>query len=355
MNEEKKLILKMLQEGKISVDEAENLLNALGNEKGDNFINQFANKLSASIEKVISKAGEFVGNIDFDEIIDNSKKFAANFSLSFEDEKEFEQDVEDIEIDIPNADVKVEKTQKNKIILNEKIYIKDKFAGSNLLESKVEDGKLIIKLKDEETSKDDFNVKLKISLPKNSYNDFSFETVNGYFMLKDVDFNNINVNTVNGEVVVENTTSNIKAESVNGGMVAKNVNGNIESKTVNGSIKLFSVVGGYLKGECTNGRLKADSINLDQVIFNTQNGIVNIENIKDASEFDIQTGTGSIKIDTTGFDKVINASVDSNSCTISEKFKNRSENNGIYEVSNNSGEADLVIKAKSSQGSVSIK
>lgn len=356
MNEEKKMILNMLQEGKISVEEAENLLNAIdGKSKGDSILNDFTNKITGSVEKALSKAANLVNNIDFDDLIDNSKKFVANFSLSYENEQVFEDEIDSIKVDIPNADVKIEKSQDNKVKVEEKIYIKNKFASSDFLDYKLEDKNLNIGLKNIDNSKEDFRVKLFIKLPRNSYENVEVNTVNGYFMLKNVDFNDINIKTVNGETIVENTTSNIKTESVNGGLVAKNINGNVDFKAINGSLKLFSVVGGYLKGECTNGRLKLDSINLDQVEFKSQNGSIDIENIKDSSNMNLETGTSSIRIDTTGFDSSIKAFVKSRNVSISEKFKNRIENNGIYEVSNGASDFKLNINAKSNLGDVVIK
>lgn len=54
MNDEKQMILEMLKEGKITVEEANNLLDAVGGKKIKSE-NDFISKLSQSIDSVIKK------------------------------------------------------------------------------------------------------------------------------------------------------------------------------------------------------------------------------------------------------------------------------------------------------------
>ncbi|MFM1583347.1 SHOCT-like domain-containing protein, partial [Helcococcus ovis] len=87
MSEEKKLILKMLKENKISEDEALKLLDAIGsnkntekNKKEDNTefsTGNFVSKIINGVEKAINIASKKIENMDFELINFSSQNFNA--------------------------------------------------------------------------------------------------------------------------------------------------------------------------------------------------------------------------------------------------------------------------------------
>ena len=62
MTEEKQLILNMLKEGKITVEEASDLLGAIGDKKIKE--NDFAGKITSTVDSIIKKATEAISAID---------------------------------------------------------------------------------------------------------------------------------------------------------------------------------------------------------------------------------------------------------------------------------------------------
>ena len=100
MSEEKKLILTMLKEDKISEEEALRLLEAIGqNEKEEtektnfskkeesfeNSVNSFVSKIITGVETAINKAGDAINNMDFDisNINISGSKFNANTTKTY--------------------------------------------------------------------------------------------------------------------------------------------------------------------------------------------------------------------------------------------------------------------------------
>ena len=68
MTEEKQMILNMLKDGKITVEEASDLLAAIGDKKKSD--NDLGGKITSAVDNIIKKATETLSNIDLDNMID---------------------------------------------------------------------------------------------------------------------------------------------------------------------------------------------------------------------------------------------------------------------------------------------
>jgi DUF4097 and DUF4098 domain-containing protein YvlB len=132
------------------------------------------------------------------------------------------------------------------------------------------------------------SVKYKINLPKNT---------------------DLNIETVNGNIIIENVKGNIKSESVNGDLNLKGISGKGSFETVNGEIKIeFEEKNPDFRAESVNGSiyLKSDKNLNAKYSIEVVNGKIKI--IPDVFEIKSSTpkeisgkwgdGTGKIHIET---------------------------------------------------------
>ncbi len=73
------------------------------------------------------------------------------------------------------------------------------------------------------------------------------------------------IESVNGNVSIEEVLGDIKADTVNGKIVIKNAGGDVSTDTVNGDIKVV------MKSFANNQRIKSESVNGDIVVYLPEN------------------------------------------------------------------------------------
>jgi len=117
------------------------------------------------------------------------------------------------------------------------------------------------------------------STRRNSWNDRNDVSV--HFTLRVPDGVHVNVNTVNGGIVVERVSGMVDAVTVNGSIDARSSDGPVHARTVNGSINaaMGSLGSDDLRYETVNGAITLElpsSINADLDI-STVNGSVNTD------------------------------------------------------------------------------
>ena len=100
MSDEKQMILEMLKEGKITVEEASNLIDALGGKKS-RVNSDFVSRLSQSLDSVIKKTTETISNFDLDNIDIN--QFNIKGETNTHKEMRVDDEINSINIDIPNG------------------------------------------------------------------------------------------------------------------------------------------------------------------------------------------------------------------------------------------------------------
>ncbi|EEU11798.1 DUF4097 family beta strand repeat protein [Anaerococcus vaginalis] len=302
MNEEKKMILDMLKEGKITVEQASDLLEAVGKDKSKNNEESFVDKLSTSFEKIMKKTSETISNFDFDIDLDsvNIPNIYHINSQKTENQTKIDDDVNAIEIDLINGSLDIERAQENHIMVDEKVYFKNKEDQVNdYLNIEVVEDKLIVSVNENYKSLD-ASANVKLYLGKNIYD-------------------SLDINIVNGSVYL----SNISGENANVDLV--------------------------------NGSIRIDGLNMKKVDLSSKAGSIKIFKIVDAKEVNIGTQFGSVVIDTNEFNKNIKALIKSSSYSIADKFKNKLQTKDGYQVSTNPEESDLDLDIKSAFGRVSIR
>lgn len=357
MNEEKKMILDMLKEGKITVEQASDLLEAVGKDKSKNNEESFIDKLSTSFEKVMKKTSETISNFDFDFDLDNvniPNIYHINSQKS-ENQTKIDDDINEIEINLINGSLDIQRAQENHIMVEEKVYFKNKEDQKNdYLNIAVVEDKLIISVNENYRSLD-ASANVKLYLGKNIYDKLDVNIINGQVELCDVDFKENNIESTNARFTLINTAGNIDLKNTNGKIEIRNTNGDLEVSNVNGSVYLTNVSGENANVDLVNGSIRIDGLNMENVDLASKAGSIRIFKIIDAKKVNMATQFGSVVVDTNEFNKNIKALIKSSSYSIADKFKNKLQTKDGYQVSTDPEESDLDLDIKSAFGRVSLR
>lgn len=348
MNEEKKMILDMLKEGKITVEQASDLLEAVGKDKAKNNEESFIDKLSTSFEKVMKKTSETISNFDFDLDLDsvNIPNIYHINSQKSENQTKIDDDINEIEIDLINGSLDIERAQENHIMVEEKVFFKNKEDQKNdYLNIAVVEDKLIINVNENYRSLD-ASANVKLYLGKNIYDKLDANIINGQVEICDVDFKENNIESTNARFTLINTAGNIDLKNTNGKIEIRNTNGDLEVSNVNGSVYLTNVSGEKANVEVVNGSIRIDGLNMEKVDLASKAGSIRIFKIIDAKNVNMATQFGSVVVDTNEFNKNIKALIKSSSYSIAEKFKNKLQTKDGYQVSTDPEESDLDLDIK---------
>ena len=353
MNDEKQLILEMLKQGKITVEEANNLLEAIGSKKSRNE-NDFMSKFTQSMESVIKKTTETfenLGNIDFENIDIN--QFNIRGQSSTHDEMRIDDEIKDINIDIPSGKVYVERAIDSAISLSQDIWSK-KSNLSNFLDVKVIGDSLNISVNEEYKTYDATPV-IHLLLGKNIYDNLNIKLVNGSIEVEDVDFSNAIIDSVNAKITMINSCSKLDINNVNGKIDIKNTNGNLKIDNVNGSVYLSNISGNDASIDAVSGNVRVDGLNSKTFSTNTTSGNIRIYHIKDTEKISLDSSSGNIVIDSEDYDGDIKANVEATDLNISDKYKNKIQIDDGYQVSTDANNEDLLINIDADFGKVSLR
>lgn len=353
MNEERQMILEMLKEGKINVDEASELLEAVGSDKKNDEAG-FIDKLSSSLEKVIKKTSQTISNIDFDSMTNPNNIYHIN-SVSVENELKIDDEVKEIQVSLVNGDVEISRAQTNSILIKEKIYFKEKTEEvSDYLLVDVEEGVLSIKVNPEYKNYH-ASANLKVALGSNLYDSLYINTVNGEVEVGGVDFNETNLESVNARISLANTAGEVVIRNVNGKIDIKNTNGELDIDNVNGSVNLTNVSGSEANVRAVNGSVRVDGITSKALTVNSQSGSIRVGKLANISEISLNSGFGTLIVDTEGYEGDVSALIKSTNHTISEKFKNKIQIKEGYQISTDPEKTDLSMDLKAGFGKIIIK
>lgn len=353
MNDEKQMILEMLKEGKITVEEANSLLESLGGKKSRPE-NDFISKFSQSMENVIKKTAETfenISNIDLDSIDIN--QYNIRGKVNTHKEMRIEDEINNISIEIPNGKLSIERANDSAITVNQDIWAK-KSDLIDYLDIDIDGDKLVIRT-NEKYENNNASAVLNLALGKNLYESLKVDLVNGEIQIEDVDFTNVELDSVNSKVNIINLSGDIHVNNVNGKIDIKNTNGNLNVENVNGSIYLSNITGQSANAETISGNIRVDGLDSKSFKADTNSGNIRIYNIKDSKEINMSSGFGNIVIDSENYQKDIKAYVVSQGLNLGDKFRNKIQKDKGYEVSTNAENADLDISAKAGFGKISIR
>ncbi|WP_096436975.1 DUF4097 family beta strand repeat-containing protein [Alteribacter populi] len=326
MQEERKMILKMIEDGKISTDEGLQLLNALKeNDKtttpdteeepsvsdsptravskdvdwrnaqgyrGKERQNSFASRFTDFVEDAVQKIKEF--DLDF------------NFGSSVEIEHIFQHtnaSVQDVDVSVENGSVTFRPWEEKDIRVecNVKVYkVKDADEARRFFLDEVIFDLKENKLKLKSPSKS-MKVNTIIYIPKADLNRVKLYAFNGKVSGESVEASTFEVQTVNGRVGFEKIEGkDVRLETVNGTIsVSKLSVEHCDAKTVNGTIAI-STSEGVVDVETLNGTINYTLLEpkASRAYFKTTTGsvVVNVPNDVKV-EGDLKTTVGGINCD----------------------------------------------------------
>lgn len=350
MTEEKQIILNMLKEGKITVEEASDLLNAIGDKKSRE--NDFAGKIGSTVDSIIKKATEAISAIDLDQAFDINN-FNLKGEINSHKDIRVDDEIDEINIDLVNGEISVERGTEEGIIISTDIFSK-KANLEDYINVEIRDNVLDI---EENTDYKSLgaSVKLRVQVGKDYYEKLNINTVNARVEIVDTNFGDLNIDSVNGKIIIINSKANVDIDNVNGKIDIKNVDGKLSIDNVSGAIYLATMKGEMVEVDNISGNIRVDGLESERLVANSRSGSIRLYNIKDTSEIDLETVSGIIVVDTNDYDDDIKAFVESPAVNVTEKFTNKIKTDEGYDLSTPGEEAKLNIKAKTNYGKVSLR
>lgn len=217
-------------------------------------LSEFSGRMMTMMNTTLSKVKDFDVEFPFGEKVEFSKSYAFNAD-----------EVRGFEIDIPNGRVTVERGSAEPNVLIEALVKTQKKETEYDTIEEFTDG--FVELKDGKievaTQSKLSHVALNIVLPEKQYDVFIIRLLNGGITVNDAEAKLLKVKTYNGTVKAENVVfDHANLQSANGAIEARGIQGDdIEAETANGRI--------YIDGEVKE--VEAESVNGHVVVTTTSN------------------------------------------------------------------------------------
>ena len=350
MTEEKQIILNMLKEGKITVEEASDLLGAIGDKKSRD--NDFTGRLTSTVDSILKKATEAISAIDLDQAFDINN-FNLKGEINSHKDVRVDDEIDEIKVDLVNGEILVEKSTDPGIIITSDVFSK-KANLEDYINIEIRDN--VLNIEENDAYKNiDASAKLKIQLGEDYYDKLNIDTVNARVEIADTDFGGLNIDSVNGKIIIINTKAGIDIDNVNGKIDIKNIDGPLSIDNISGAIYLAGIKGDMVEVDNISGNIRVDGLESGTIKANSRSGSIRMYNIKETTDIDLETVSGTIVVDTTDYDGEIKAFVESNAINVTDKFINKIKTDEGYDLSTSADEEKLTIKAKTGYGKVSLR
>lgn len=327
--EERIMILKMLQEGKITAEEANKLIEAIerGSQKQDyskinsakieekmGKIGEKMNKLGEKAEKLASQIGENI-NINTEKFGNNSEKFADEFSKKMES---FGNDMAEAAVKFSdklvnflsnNFDISYDKyqfTQSYSYQVAEKANISVRAANFAVKVNPTEASEIIV------------NLYVNSGVPQLNLDEFFKADVNGsnysfatefvgrtwgkIELLVPQSIASIYIDTTNGKCELNEITADAaKAHTSNGKIVVYKCSVHeLEAVTNNGKVVCEGTNAAISNISTSNGKIELIECSLDNLDAKTSNGSIQLEKISkleaDEGKYNLRTSNGKISL-----------------------------------------------------------
>jgi DUF4097 and DUF4098 domain-containing protein YvlB len=283
MNEERTMILNMLKDGKINVEEANSLLEALGDNETGAQENRTRDDLKFDLDGM--KEGLKSGMKDFAKTMEGTIKSAVENIKSFDfggamsnafgaaketSEKEIilsSDGIRGVDIKTGSGDVTAAGGEGQDILIHAFVTCRGSDAQSakqradeiEILQS-LENG--ILSIKDSGSGKQitgPYSVDYKITLPRGT--DMNIKTMDGDVHMSALD-GNLKVKNYSGDIVCEDNTGTLNINTKSGDLTTEGFSGSVEARTLSGDITLKSInsddvvchaLSGDIEGEINTG------------------------------------------------------------------------------------------------------
>ncbi|NMB01767.1 MAG: DUF4097 family beta strand repeat protein [Firmicutes bacterium] len=302
MQEEQRMILRMLEEGKITAEEAEALLKALGDEpltseseaQEDPWVRlekmgeDFASKVEVATERFSRSLEHTVG----DKLTKLPKILAKFPFLGFEESQEFTQVVrgpvglgEVLSIDLSNANgpIRLQGWSEDyyQLTVVQKLKGRDReLLRSRLYEVDWEDNAEKTNFKLNIPDQGDRLISLQLMVPEERTYEVHLASLNGSLVVANLIGKDLTFNTINGSTELRS----VKVQSIQG-------------KGDNGSCEMEGVVAENIRYELGNGSYRL-SIAAEAVDLLTTNGAINVRvaDVQNGTGYRLRTTNGSVNV-----------------------------------------------------------
>jgi len=414
MREEKMMILSMLEEGKITSEEAIKLLDALESSEYNLLINadktedknsEYKNTdekdeakdeikeglrdYTRKIESFGTNLGNLISNI-VNNIVDKTT-FISSDGLYETINKRIERDISDVEnpvinFESVNGSINVKPWNENNFSMNITCKYKGKeFSKDDVFYNFFEEGN---KFRFIPVYKSHVMISLDVNLPSKYYKEITLKTTNGRIKIHDFHVGELVLETSNGSITAGNISSDkidlltqngrilindlsapaITAKTSNASIAAENIKSrDLNISTMNGRISSTDIQSDYISGKTSNASIEMENIISKKVRLKTSNGAITCRDIdeRNIEELNLSTSNSSINIALNNTDKVKYFDLETTLGSIFLEapdliYKvNKQANTGTKKVIAYSENFDeqkehLLIKASTSNGSIKI-
>lgn len=413
MRDEKMMILSMLEEGKITSEEAVKLLEAL--EESENFIEyeyiedveekfidlDKTKEKVAELEKLFKEKGEKVESfgVDLGNKLSNmlNNLVSKGSSISFLGDykvinTEVEKDISHlinpiIQLKSINGGITVKNWEKDKLLIKVNYHYKNKntVKDDKFYKLYEEDNKLIF----EPIYTSNVMIKLDVYLPNRYYEKMDLKTTNGKIQiddfnlgilscktsnasisLKDMVGKDMDLSTKNGRITLKDISSPmIKATTTNSNIIMENIDSNsLMAITKNGKIAFSDILADNITGNTSNGSIEINYIDSKVVELNTSNGKIICKDLnnKKIRELKLSTSNSTIDVELGDINKMGYFNLETSLGNISLEIPNliyevnKQVNLGVKKIVAHSVDFDkkgahFILNAFTSNGSITIR
>lgn len=357
MSEEKKLILKMLKEGKITEDEAIQLLDSIKDstakteDRYAQFEANFINKIVSAVDKIGKKSQEVINSIDLEDITMN---FGGNMNLKSKTERVGTENVAGIEnpklrVKNENGKISIFSWENDEVEARAKVNYDEKLISANFdfLTVRREEDTIVIEPNYNEANQKHFDMSLVVVLPKKMFEDINVATTNANIDIELVEAKNLEVASTNAKIAMKEIVAD-KAEI----------------KTTNAKIQVTGITGESLNIETTNGRIELSELGSKAVELITTNGGLFLTKLKtEVENIKASTHNGSISVALDGIFKpvkarITNANKANNNANLSNKvftnFVNADGDQIAYSDGYDEEKENLYVEVSTYNGTINI-
>lgn len=310
MSEEKKIILRMLKEGKISEEEALKLLESVKDDKKfkkEDFkfdTNEFVDKITQAAIKLGEKSQEVISSLNFEDfsLDDFNLNFRSSSNKNTEAERIVTETAKDLEnpklvIENRNGKIRVYAWDNEEVEARATVAYDDKYISSNYnfitIEKDEEEDLIKIAPDYERSSPRHFNMNVTVAVPKDIFQSISLNSTNSNIKVEDI---------ATEKLLIESTNAKINLENIDIEMA--------EIKSANGKISGENLKGKSIIIDTSNGKINLKDLDYTNVDLNTINGNLTLDNIKESvEEIKASTYNGNIYISLKDVYKPVKAKV----------------------------------------------
>jgi len=259
VSEEQKLILDMLSEGKISVEEAQTLLESLGKEETKTDKEAYGQSERPSImDGIIDTIRSGLSSVNF------AFGDGAKIVLEERHSGRFNTDNVDLELAVRNGSLRIQTWDEDEFRLD---IIKKVMAGTREQAEELVSGfrfaeidGSLLRAGDQECRNlgNRINVSLRLWLPRQHRYSGKLESRNGSIEVTGVDSKGMDIHTVNGSLKCNKVSGErVEARTVNGSLSLEGNLGGVKARTTNGSITMTNIAeDSKCELETVNGRIR---------------------------------------------------------------------------------------------------